>query len=306
MEQDQVVTHHGHLVINKSQTLYWNHHAFWPIFLADDHFDHWHFIDVFKTIIADIRYRKVILQHFLPHQSISVAHCDHCVTVNDHIGQFKHTIRRVIQRGRHAYLSWRYPPIFENGDRVTHYTMILIDPDLEQVLSFDSRGLDYASQYHSSWNYCLQSIKQYTTSMGYRWMDMNFFDIQSLSEYDQFCQTWSILLVLEYICQNHQREEHNFWLDGRYGFATIIRLWKYLITELPEIREACFYQIYRQTHTNEGDRIYNRYFSTLEALVHGDNLVYYAHEVGYDCAGYTFLEDFWDLVDEELFHQMLA
>jgi hypothetical protein len=90
-----------------------------------------------------------------------------------------------------------------------------------------------------------------------------------------------------------------------YRFGSIIDFWRYVIKHLPTVREGVYYEVYRQTHLDCGERIYNRYFTTLEAFVNGHNQIYYQHEVTYDQAGYSFIEEFLENLTEDLLHQIL-
>lgn len=61
---------------------------------------------------------------------------------------------------------------------------------------------------------------------------------------------------------------------GSIGFTPIIAFWKQIL-RISCVREAIYYEIYRQTHSVNGARHYERYFSTLEQLVCSGSEVYY-------------------------------
>lgn len=89
------------------------------------------------------------------------------------------------------------------------------------------------------------------------------------------------------------------------GFGAILAFWRRLI-DVEAFKEAIYYELYRCTHLADGSHQYNRYFSTLEALVTGSNSVYYAHGVPYKHTGYTFLEGFIDALTEDTLQRILA
>lgn len=90
-----------------------------------------------------------------------------------------------------------------------------------------------------------------------------------------------------------------------HGFGAIRAFWRQLIA-VETFKEAVYYELYRHTHLPDGAHVYNRYFTTLEALVHCSNSAYYPHGVPYKRTGYTFLEEFLDALDEESLQRILA
>ena len=66
-----------------------------------------------------------------------------------------------------------------------------------------------------------------------------------------------------------------------------------------------YYEVYRRTHKEDGALMYNRYFTTLEALVNASHSQYYPHGVLYKDTGYVFIEDFVLSVDETILHRIL-
>eukprot|EP01039_Chlorochromonas_danica_P006840 gene6840-7560_t len=176
--------------------------------------------------------------------------------------------------------------------------------------------------------------------MKYQWVDMNFFDIQEPIEHDHFCQTWSMLMLIEYLshylldCQQQQQQQQQqllleqqqqghfktirhgivsrydqtflYRLLPKHGYQAIVTFWRFIVSDLVFIREAIYYNIYRQTHHENGERYYNRYFSTLESLVHESNTIYYSYEDHYDEKGYMFLEDFLGYLNESILRDILT
>jgi hypothetical protein len=126
------------------------------------------------------------------------------------------------------------------------------------------------------------------------------------------------------------------------GFTPIISFWKQIIT-IPEVREALYYEIYRQTHKMNGERLYDRYFSTLEQMVCTGRECYnvpliciknknnkkrkidnnttqntqqnstiqpsqihiYEHDKTYFESGFTFIEDFLDCLNSNILGMVL-
>jgi hypothetical protein len=89
------------------------------------------------------------------------------------------------------------------------------------------------------------------------------------------------------------------------GYTAIIAFWRQIVAAAA-FREAIYYELYRYTHLPDGKQLYNRYFTTLEALVTRSNTEYYPHGVEYTHTGYTFIEDFLDALTEETLQRILT
>jgi hypothetical protein len=90
------------------------------------------------------------------------------------------------------------------------------------------------------------------------------------------------------------------------GYDGLIAFWTALVL-VPQVREALFSEIYFKTHAMAGERFYERYFSTVEALVCRGERSYYAHpdEVSYAEAGHTFLEDFLGALNADALREIV-
>jgi hypothetical protein len=103
------------------------------------------------------------------------------------------------------------------------------------------------------------------------------------------------------------------------GFSAIVAFWRELVV-IPSIREAVYQEVYAQTHMESGAVCYNRYFTTLEALVvdeaaddsqlccpvRASKHYRYPHGQTYDRTGYSFIEDFVLAIDAKILSQILA
>jgi hypothetical protein len=103
------------------------------------------------------------------------------------------------------------------------------------------------------------------------------------------------------------------------GFGAIVAFWRKLAV-IPFTREAIYQEVYAQTHMESGAVCYNRYFTTLEALVvdgstddsqrccpvRASKHYRYPHGQTYDKTGYSFIEDFVLAIDAKILSQILA
>jgi len=89
------------------------------------------------------------------------------------------------------------------------------------------------------------------------------------------------------------------------GYHEIIKFWKD-ISHISTFKQYIYYEIYRQTHNHNGKRMYNRYFTTLESLVHYNNNIYYPYQISYDDTAYTFIEDFLDSISNDNLCKILS
>ena len=89
------------------------------------------------------------------------------------------------------------------------------------------------------------------------------------------------------------------------GFGSILQFWRQLIS-VEEFKQAIYSELYYQTHLDNGEHRYSRYFTALEAQVNCSNTQYYPHNVEYKYTGYTFLEGFLDALSVEDLHRILA
>ena len=89
------------------------------------------------------------------------------------------------------------------------------------------------------------------------------------------------------------------------GYHEIIKFWKE-INHNSKFKQYIYYEIYRQTHSYNGKRIYNRYFTTLESLVNYNNYIYYPYHISYDDTSYTFIEDFLDSINDVMLYKILS
>ena len=186
-----------------------------------------------------------------------------------------------------AFVTFKYPPVMidESGDCVSHYILLIADPNLKTVKHIDSRGTKYARSMNKAWSRCLDFLIEIFE--GCKWKTIVQQDIQSKSLNDNFCQTWSLIIGINISMQDQRMIQYN----KSNGFEHIIHFWKQLI-RIVEIREGIYYELYRKTHNANGMRLYDRYFSTLEYLVTTFSDVYYPHNVPYDKTGFTFIEEF--------------
>ena len=152
---------------------------------------------------------------------------------------------------------------------------------------------------------------------------------------DHFCQTWSLLIALEFLQRKPAKaldntgKEFVFCLSGP-GLSHILQFLRKILS-IDTIAEGLYYEIYHRTHRTDGQRHYGaaidtyihfihgshhcvcfeeRYFSTLEkfatATAADGHESYYSHGVTYRAMGYTFLEDFLDCLDCDLLENILA
>lgn len=248
------------------------------------------------------------------------------------------------QRYCKAYITWEYPPIVDSdGNEESHCVMYIYDPDKRTVTSIDSRGVAFAQNFCTQWAGSQAKIRNVFKKC--TWVDAVLSDMQVKNEDDHFCQTWSLILTIaietaECSASNKQclddstasdttmesMTDLSAWrsecdcddqlyfapVDNTFdatpimkGFLSIIQFWRELVS-MEDFRQALYYEVYRHTHLPDGEHRYNRYFTTLEALVNRSNEVYYPHNVHYKDTGYTFIEDFVFDLDEATLRIILS
>lgn len=318
---------------------YFVHNDFWPTFLQyTTTFDHAYFIDVFVTILGDFTTRRLILEALLPDMSI-IHNRPGGGDVDKSLLYIKYAMQTASMTKKIGYITWQYPPVdvcsktgVEEGEEShtaeSHYTMLMFDPATKVVLSFDSRGTDWAPSYHPSWLDSYKKLKE--TFCGYQWVDMIEKDTQIGRVNDNFCQSWSLMCCIQYnrwlreaekeregrdgipasllmsMHTNSNNKENSPYLRGHFqllftrskffddmNYSHLIDFWR-TVVQLTYVKETLFGEIYFKTHEECGARYYDRYFSTVEALVTMDSKRYYAHpdECRYIDSGWTFIEDF--------------
>jgi hypothetical protein len=58
------------------------------------------------------------------------------------------------------------------------------------------------------------------------------------------------------------------------GYGALIEFWREIVRH-SRFRQRIYHEVYHMTHTDNGFRTYDRYFSALESLVMGSNKHYY-------------------------------
>eukprot|EP01038_Epipyxis_sp_PR26KG_P012246 gene12246-16418_t len=217
-----------------------------------------------------------------------------------------------------AYITWIYPPnANEHHDIITnnieyheetHYAMIIANPNNLTVEYVDSRGLvegpptrlshqnkhDKNDEFFSvEWKSVFKALKKVFVKC--RWINLFNYDIQAMSQNDDFCQTWSLLLTVNHMHGN------NIWnIMTADPLDIIISFFKECIS-ITDIKEAVYYEIYRKTHRLNGDVLYHHYFTQLEHLVTKSLREYECiHNYKYPYLNghnYSFIEDFLDSIN---------
>ncbi len=207
-----------------------------------------------------------------------------------------------------AVLTWRFPPVpTAEGDLESHYIVLVADPVERSVMSIDSRGVDFAKDFHPSWRRSLNELRERVFT-DCEWLHYCYFDLQAMHPYDHFCQSWSLVFLRDYLEAHRLPCYHDPLMRGdKRHFDRIAALWRELILNVEDIREELYYQIYRMTHTLDGERFYDRYFSILEEMVTGGREILYPCHSLYRQTGYHFLEDFVNnYLTGELMHHILV
>jgi len=317
---------------------YWCSNRFWKRFIADESFDHAYFTDVFKVIVGDCTFRKKILKRALNLRGYPIFNTYKCGDSDKvRYGNILKCIANAKRTQQKAYLTWEYPPITdEYGHDESHCVMYIYNPMENKVISVDSRGVRFASGYNAEWKKAETMIRNLFSDC--YWVDAVANDMQILNGNDHFCQTWSLILTIAIETQENAESERSdlddsslsdttaesmtevtsylyfeqpknhpsFDVEGiMTGFSSIIKFWRDLVQH-DDIKQAIYYELYRRTHTIDGAHKYDRYFTTLEALVNCSNSVYYPHNVHYKYTGYTFIEDFTYELDEAKLRKILA
>jgi len=318
---------------------YWFVNRFWRKFIADRSFDHAYFIEVFKVIVGDCAFRKKILKKALNLRGYPILNTyksgDSDRVRYSNILKCIATAKRQQQK---AYLTWEYPPIRDaHGNQESHCVMYIYNPMENKVISVDSRGIRFASGFNAEWKKAETMIRNLFTDC--YWIDAVANDMQILNQNDHFCQTWSLILTIaienasyaesdrnlddstmsdttnttnetdttaSYLYFEPHKHELSFDVENiMTGFSSIIKFWRDMVAD-DDIKQAIYYETYRYTHTHEGHHKYDRYFSTLEALVNCSNSVHYPHHVHYKYTKYTFIEDFVYELDEKTLKEILV
>ena len=317
---------------NWEEDPYWHSNKFWKKFLSNSIFDHAYFVDIFKVFIGDCEFRNNVLQHFLGGKKLLYNIYAPDETENQRFKAITTCIKTANRKKQKAYLTWEYPPIIDDEDeQESHIVMYIYDPVKLEVVSVDSRGKRFARNYCTIWTKSFMRMKELFKKC--IWIDAVEEDLQISNKNDHFCQTWSLLLVISIetlrseksITNKTNTDEYNSETtsetlsekDDLYslplqfnpqsltaGYTEIIQFWRQIV-RIPKFREHIYYETYRQTHSITGKTRYNRYFSTLEALVNCSNTVYYPSQVQYKDTGYTFIEEFVDIIDETTLEMIL-
>ena len=199
-----------------------------------------------------------------------------------------------------------------------------------RVYHIDSRGLHYARRMHPAWSRCQEVLEG--IFQGCKWVNLVREDLQAKRSDDHFCQTWSLLIGILFMQQQQQLQREQVlrgnngsnnerkatidnaipaaptipWLHFRRdGFSHILWFLRQILL-VEEIADSIYYEIYRSTHSCDGSRRYDRYFSTLEMLVTGSRDEYYPHGLTYNQTGYTFIEEFIHCLDSEILENILS
>ena len=281
---------------------YWRSRQFWPKFLQDLNYDHAYLLDKFKTIAGDCNFRYFILMQYIDKENFTSNYYSEQTSYKDRLQDIKLTWKRALRTKVKAFITWEYPTIRDEQDHEeTHFCMIIADPRSKSAISIDSRGTTFVNSFSLKWRDNFLQLKAIFKDM--HWIDAITSDLQGLNVNDSFCQTWSLLLTVR-VLQGRVVTADSFSLKMN-GYSELINFWRELCC-LSEVREALYYEVYCETH-GAGDRTYDRYFSTLEALVTGSFSTYYpcADKVSYFQSGYTFIEDFLRALTPEIMNAVL-
>jgi hypothetical protein len=317
---------------------YWFVNRFWKKFIADSSFDHAYFLDIFKVIVGDCSFRKKILRNALNQRGPLIFNS---YTSEDsekvRYGNIAKCVANAKRLQQKAYLTWEYPPITDaKGHMESHCVMYIFDPMENKVISVDSRGTRFARAFSKQWDKAYKLMRNLFSDC--QWIDAVSNDMQILNWNDHFCQTWSLILTIAIENSQHAEKDNGKRMDDSAmsdtstesitdpnnflyfgpaaqelsfdvesimtGFGSIIQFWKDLVSD-DSFKQAIYYEIYRHTHTTDGEHIYDRYFTTLEALVNCSNSVYYPHNVHYKFTRYTFIEDFVFELNEATLRRIL-
>lgn len=281
------------LLNNKSSSnydFYFFSSDIWPRFLEISIYDHAYFVEIFKSVFGDPVVRRKIVNHLFGKDRFIYGDAG-----TDGLKQQLLVVQRLwkkcMENGVPCIITWKYPiAVDREGGLNTHYIMLWADPVEKRVLSVDSRGLSFASNFHPSWAEARLLLQQ--AFQDCRWIEYNMFDLQEQylgdeSDNDSFCQTWCLQLLEEALLPNEA------CLQPADAYHTLASFWARMLRDVSVVKEAIFDNVYSMTHDlTTGKRRYHRYFSTLEGLVCGGNYKYYPHNVTYSRGGYTFIEDF--------------
>lgn len=188
---------------------YWIDSHFWESFLSDENYDHYHLVEVFKTVLGDSLIRRIIVQSILQVPFPFIYNDATGVAIDDQLSSLRRACSIAADNEMRAIATWKYPALTLPGEHetLTHFVMVFIDGTNNTALILDPRGLDYARTFHSSWQRAYEQLRrllqvEFRFSVG----ETNYFDLQlgEEGEEDQFCQSWSFVLLEEFM------ESHEF------------------------------------------------------------------------------------------------
>lgn len=293
---------------------YWQAGGLWGNFLTNINYDHAHFIEVFRVSFSDYNCRKSIITKLCFKKSAASTllfnnHPEYFHSTEEIFEDIENTWFTAVQTSKKAIIIFQYPAIRDTTSKesslVTHDILIVADPIAKSILYIDSRGVDYACNAFRTWKRCYYKLLKIFA--GCDWIHYNYFDIQGLFPYDNFCQTWSLILLREAIDTTTKTkfEEDEQLHSSDFDFDCVVAFWKDIYYSLPDIRERVYDEIYTKTHCAQAERVYNQYFTTLEALVTGSNSISYPKNLKYALTDHTFVVDFLTILDGQLLHKIL-
>lgn len=257
--------------VSEGDEPYFESNQFWPRFLNNINFDHYFLIELIKAVLSDALYRQMIIKQLI-HAPFSFLYGESNVaTLEEQLSTMRRKWRAASENNRHALLTWKYPAVIDSeGLANSHYTILLVDPMSKAVLSIDSRGVDYAENFHPLWSRARSKLKAIFS--GCHWTEYNYYDEQGERQHDHFCQSWSLIFLEEYM--NSLVSEHcppslsdQMTIEPLCDYSRLVDFWRRCLS-IKAVRRALYDTLYNQTHcllTHK--RKYHRYFSTLEALV---------------------------------------
>lgn len=198
---DEGRTHEGGITETSG---YWIDGHFWESFLSDANYDHYHLVEVFKTVLGDSSIRRTIVQSILEVPFPFIYNDATGVAIDDQLSSLRRACSIAADNEMRAIATWKYPALTLPGEHetLTHFVMVFIDGTNNTALILDPRGLEYARTFHSSWQRAYEQLRrllqvEYRFSVG----ETNYFDLQlgEEGEEDQFCQSWSFVLLEEFM-----------------------------------------------------------------------------------------------------------
>lgn len=192
---------------------YWVDNKFLIDFLANESYDHYHLVEVFKAVISDPECRRTIIQSIIE-VPFSYVYGD---VIGNSLEEQLASLRRVCGIARDNQMrciaTWKYPALTLSGELevLSHYITIFIDAVQKVAVLIDSRGLDYARNFHASWRHAHEALSRLLEcEFLFRTVSYNYFDNQLdiHGTEDQFCQSWSLVFLEEFLVPyfSHSRQ----------------------------------------------------------------------------------------------------